>query len=530
MNIYQTSSEGLRHFYFSHNTTGTNLVVSDTYTNNLSVKKTIATSYDNISWSNPVDLIDFNPPTSFPIGIEKSYFRLSITVTKNSFNEFSSYSLDKIEINTDLIEIENMEIGQQFESVLRLNSDSQNLFNPYRFSDFQKDLYDKLSLGANNVIGFPMLYFRTESDDNNESVTFKTYKLNNVVEVKQIKISVEGNNVPDNLERFDAYGFDFQDELIVHIVKEVFWNAFGTDKIPNSNDYFYWAMTDRMYQVNSPYQKKTFMNHATYWAVITTKFENRASVKEIDDDDDFHKIDDIIEFTNDWKSEIEKLEQEDATKDYNESEKFFSDNNQNISDDNNENFNYSFDYSDIEVNTVSKTSNFFQPLKENDLFSVSTWIKFSQNQSLIKLYNNEFGDNILIQTNTFGNGFTISVNYETRIVDNLPPISTQIVFNDPTELNKNTWYGLIVKLHNNDLIMEVYDSGIELINQKVTSVTKIKNVPNKIDIYGGIKFNMIRVSKKDISSYDLLNNKLPKKMDFVMMMNASPTISSPKEN
>lgn len=164
---------------------------------------------------------------------------------------------------------------------------NDNLFNPYNLNKSTK-FVKQISGLVNNIFGHTVNYFRTEPDMRTEDVTLMEYSLHDVVDNKEIKILVPGNEFPEESITFDIFGMDFAD-FEIHITQEEFDKAFGEkdsqgnlikSRYPRSKDYMYIPIINRMYEVHTIAMADEFNKTNSYWRVMLTKYQERTSVNK----------------------------------------------------------------------------------------------------------------------------------------------------------------------------------------------------------------------------------------------------------
>lgn len=162
-----------------------------------------------------------------------------------------------------------------------------NLFNPYNLNKSTKFVKQITGL-VSNIFGHSVNYFRTEPDLRTEDVTLMEYSLHDVVDNKEIKILVPGNEFPEESITFDIFGMDFAN-FEIHITQEEFDKAFGVkdaqgnlikSRYPRSKDYLYIPIINRMYEVHTIALADEFNKSNTYWRVMLTKYQERTSVSK----------------------------------------------------------------------------------------------------------------------------------------------------------------------------------------------------------------------------------------------------------
>ena len=164
---------------------------------------------------------------------------------------------------------------------------NDNLFNPYNLSKSTKFVKQITGL-VSNIFGHEVNYFRTEPDMRTEDVTLMEYSLHDVVDNKNIKILVPGNEFPEESITFDIFGMDFAD-FEIHITQEEFDRAFGErdsqgnlikSRYHRSKDYMYIPIINRMYEVHTIALADEFNKTNSYWRVMLKKYQERTSVNK----------------------------------------------------------------------------------------------------------------------------------------------------------------------------------------------------------------------------------------------------------
>ena len=164
---------------------------------------------------------------------------------------------------------------------------NDNLFNPYNLSKSTKFVKQITGL-VSNIFGHEVNYFRTEPDMRTEDVTLMEYSLHDVVDNKNIKILVPGNEFPEESITFDIFGMDFAD-FEIHITQEEFDIAFGErdsqgnlikSRYPRSKDYMYIPIINRMYEVHTIALADEFNKTNSYWRVMLKKYQEITSVNK----------------------------------------------------------------------------------------------------------------------------------------------------------------------------------------------------------------------------------------------------------
>lgn len=155
--------------------------------------------------------------------------------------------------------------------------DIAKLFKPYQQTQ-AIDLLNKLSSDANEVFGHEVVYFITDPDKKGIDYTFHEYQLYNYVCSDLVKVSVDGNNFPDNQIVMNQFDLSLFDSFEIHIPKETFKKTFGVEKRPSKEDFLWFCEINRMFQVEHAQQFRNFNNSALYWKVILKKYVQKSNI------------------------------------------------------------------------------------------------------------------------------------------------------------------------------------------------------------------------------------------------------------
>ena len=149
-------------------------------------------------------------------------------------------------------------------------------FNPYAVNR-ALNMYQDLSLMVNNVFGLDVNYYSVQPQARGKDVVLKEYTIFDVVDEKCIKILVPQNQFPDNKINFDPFGLQFEEPFEVQIDRRYFESLFGKGSQPRKRDIIYFPLTNRIYQINSTYLFRDFMNAPVYFKIELKKYTPRSN-------------------------------------------------------------------------------------------------------------------------------------------------------------------------------------------------------------------------------------------------------------
>jgi hypothetical protein len=152
-------------------------------------------------------------------------------------------------------------------------------FKPYQVNPAVA-LYRNLSYTINQLFGHSVEYARSMPLMSGRDVTLKEWTLYDVDDPCCIKLLVPNNDFPDNKIEFGPMGLDFEMPFEVHIAKEYFEDIFGIGSAPQKRDIIYFPLTNRIYEVQSSYLFRDFMQKPVYWKVALMKYAPKSNRNE----------------------------------------------------------------------------------------------------------------------------------------------------------------------------------------------------------------------------------------------------------
>lgn len=155
-------------------------------------------------------------------------------------------------------------------------SDCKWTFNPYAVNR-AINLYQDLSFMVNNVFGLEVNYYSVQPQARGKDVILREYTIFNVVDEKCVKVMVPQNQFPDNKINFDPFGLQFEDPFEIQIDKKYFELIFGRGSQPRRRDIIYFPLTNRVYEINSTYLFRDFMNSPVYFKIELRKYNPKSN-------------------------------------------------------------------------------------------------------------------------------------------------------------------------------------------------------------------------------------------------------------
>lgn len=157
--------------------------------------------------------------------------------------------------------------------------DPAMLWRPYESMGQAVNTYEALACVTAEMWGHCVRYFRIEPDATvSGDAVLKEYSVYDAVDVKDIKVLVPDNVFPDNGFSYTPFDMDFQEGLEVHILRQHFERAFGHTRRPQEKDFLYFPLLDRLFEVQSAYLFRGFMQAQVYYKAMLYKWQDRANV------------------------------------------------------------------------------------------------------------------------------------------------------------------------------------------------------------------------------------------------------------
>ena len=155
----------------------------------------------------------------------------------------------------------------------------EDYFDPYA-TGAGNNMYLQLSNMVSDIFGHKVKYYRVAGDTRAQDVILKEYSLYNIKGMKELNIVVPDNEFPTRAAGFNVFGMEWED-FEVHITKYEYQTAFGKGTRPRVRDYLYFPIIDTMWEVNAIALADEFNMQSTYYRVMLTKYQRRASIDEV---------------------------------------------------------------------------------------------------------------------------------------------------------------------------------------------------------------------------------------------------------
>lgn len=201
--------------------------------------------------------------------------------------------------------------SDEFSTVSILFQNPNYTFDPYNLNK-GIGLYQDLSNMVNNMFGHTVNYFRVVPQARSKDIVLKEWTIFQVQQEKCLKILVPNNEFPDNKVSFNQFGIDFEQPFEVHIDRNYWETFFGKGTMPQKRDVVYFQLNNRIYEIQSSYVFRDFMQQPLYFKVNLVKYQPKADT--LIPDDIQQTLDEITISTEELFGEDMKLEIEKITK------------------------------------------------------------------------------------------------------------------------------------------------------------------------------------------------------------------------
>ncbi|MFA5154006.1 MAG: hypothetical protein WC554_15760 [Clostridia bacterium] len=141
--------------------------------------------------------------------------------------------------------------------------------------------YTALNYITNKLVGMDTKWFRAIPQQRAKDVIFQEYTLSNVEETPLcVKVVLPNGNFPDSKYNYDLMGLEYEVPLEIHIDKRYWEDIAGQGTAPQKKDIVYFMTPNKLYQVESAYLFRGFMEQETTWKLNLRKYMPESSRRE----------------------------------------------------------------------------------------------------------------------------------------------------------------------------------------------------------------------------------------------------------
>ena len=141
--------------------------------------------------------------------------------------------------------------------------------------------YNAINSVVNQLLGYDAKWFRAVPQQRSKDVIFQEYTLSNVEGCPlDVKVVLPSGMPPDSKYNYDLMGLEYEVPLEVQIDKKYWESISGFGTAPQKKDIVYFPISNKLFQVESSYLFRGFMEQETTWKINLTKYQPMASRKE----------------------------------------------------------------------------------------------------------------------------------------------------------------------------------------------------------------------------------------------------------
>lgn len=419
--------------------------------------------------------------------------------------------------------------------------DSSNKFNPYRSIDSAHHIREQLAEAVSMQFGHVATYFKTIPNEETKSILFKSYKLYNSLEPKEIKVVLSDDDYNSDVQSFQFFG-DYEN-LELEITKLEWKRVFG-DLKPTPKDSLYINLFSKMFRVVSVKEDRNFMNKAVAYRFYLGIYQDSVDVNTSNVEDKLNDFTDFLAFDIE-KSEQAQNEIEEAVQIHDEVEHTKVDEDTQSHNDSSKLLFYSKGMKNIKTSVSYKGHEFIKGMYQetksvpfmtkydiskhtSDNYSASCWFKFTDLSKAIKLMDigtdNAYGEQIYVNSNGYIAAHVNGADFNKYITASGTPLTT------------NNYYGVIYSRVGTSVILVVVHANngdVTKVQEIVTTNVKAPKDRTHLNIHAN-KFNMvanIRFMKKSITNSKLIQYMIdtePSATDNIVIDNCVATVSGLK--
>lgn len=317
------------------------------------------------------------------------------------------------------------------------------------------------------MYGHTVIYFRTEPLETVNTLSNNVVR--NVTSIKKIHISVPGNELPQDRVAYSDWDLPFQDDFIIHVIKDKFEQAFGVNNLPHEKDYLYFPLLNKLYRIAASQASNKFMGKIAWWEVFLSKYEDDDCVK-IDDElkqiyEGMTGFDIALDTISELEKDIVEVTDNESSMIFNEVDLLLTDGL--LTKD-------KFDKTTVEEKK-KPTENF-----TNKLVDSTNYVSLKETEKLREYYNKRLS---IVSINPDTEAFPITM-YDNTVIDkrtiaiqyNLQDFTTKNKFNLTVKTKYNINFDYILL---NNFVGEIYD--IVDLSGNLPLFT-IKNNRNKLEL------------------------------------------------
>lgn len=506
-------------------------------------------SFDDIHWSdyyNKQDLITYLEGEE--THALTTFLRVLLTVDVKPNTTFSTavynfVGIEEIKINGINVGVCGIEYHKDVNLVR--NDDNSNRYNPYRGINDSHHLREQLSESIIDTFGISSTYFRRVPQENTKSIIWKSYKLHDTLDPKEIKVMLSIDDEYNGDVQSYQYYADYEN-LEVEITKETWKKTFG-ETLPTPKDCLYISLFEKMFRVVQVKEDRNFMNRAVAYKFYLGKHIEGV---EIDNNTAQDNINDFTEFLAfDLENSDDAIDESENATGIQDTVEFTKEDRDTISHNENSTLiDYSKGMENIETKLEYLGNTFQRYMYYDSRKGVEFLAKYDISDYTEKTYTAQLWSKVLdvgksikvmrLETNGIFNE-TVYINANGLLAVNIKADEyNKYITAVGKPITPNNYYGISFSRSGQTVILSVVEHLGNVVNviQEIV-VTGIKRpVPNKtltILADKNIMSGNIRFSKKPLSKKTIIQDITryqPDSNDYIVIDNNNPTVTGLKVN
>lgn len=176
------------------------------------------------------------------------------------------------------------QIGDNSDPYLELNTKTgkENFINFYDNTKIPK-FAEMLSNQISDVLGWDVIYFSTDPDENGIDYAYHEYNLKNISSSGELHVVVPKNEFKQDNILLNKYNLELFNTFEVHITKNAFKSVFGIEKRPRKNDILFIPDVNKIYDIEHTFAFRGPMNAVIYYRVSLKKHQENKAINITDE-------------------------------------------------------------------------------------------------------------------------------------------------------------------------------------------------------------------------------------------------------
>ena len=143
------------------------------------------------------------------------------------------------------------------------------------------EMYKKMNTVLNKIVGVDAVIFRAIPQERSKDVIFQEYTLSNVEDCPfKIKVVIPNGQVVDSKLNFDLMGLEYEIPFEIQIDINLWQSIVGKNTAPQRGDIVYLPINNRLYEIQSMYVFRGFMDQETTYKCNLSKYIPNKSRRE----------------------------------------------------------------------------------------------------------------------------------------------------------------------------------------------------------------------------------------------------------